>query len=362
MTSLVPTLAVLAAVPVQAQAVPSMYEQALTARQAGHPAQAAALLERWLTDKPADVDARLHHGYALLDLGRLRAAEQAFRRVLETAPAYHDARIGLARIAQRQGRASRAQAVLAPVPAGNVEAEVLRRQLAQTFQARWKLDVGASRTSVGRGRSPWNEWSGQLSFDANDRTSVLGRVEATRRFGLHDIYGEAQLSRRFTSATTGYVSVGAAAAADYRPKLQLGAGGTVRMRSGPEASVLEVDLRYASFRSGNVATVSFGVEQYVLQGRAWGTARLVTLVGNGSIHAGALGRFDVQATPAVRLFAGTAHAPDTSEGVVTRVFSLFGGGEARLGQRHSLRVSLARTVQKAGASRMDASLGLGVRF
>lgn len=97
-------------------AAPTVTAEAIAARRSGDATTAARLLGGWLASRPDDVDARLHYGYALLDLGRLQEAEHAFAAVLQRSPAYADARIGLARTAQRQGDLPRARQALAPLP------------------------------------------------------------------------------------------------------------------------------------------------------------------------------------------------------------------------------------------------------
>ncbi|WP_300973084.1 YaiO family outer membrane beta-barrel protein [Sphingomonas sp. LHG3406-1] len=340
----------------------STYREAVVARHAGRAAEAARLLEQWLGERPNDVDARLHYGYALLDLGRAADAEQAFLQVLERAPDYADARIGLARIAQRRGDGARARAWLRPVPADNADASVIRTQLEKAGGPRWTVDMSAGVTAVGRGQPNWREASGQIAWRASDETSVSGRIEASRRFGMHDIYGEAQLVRRFSPRFSTYLVAGGAPKANYRPRWQVGGGASSVVHGGANATVLSFDLREARYDSGRVATLQTGVEQYVLGGKASLTGRLIALVDGGRVQAGALSRIDVQANSGLRLFGGAANAPDTSEGVVTRVTSLFGGVEAVLGPRQVLRLSLAHTDQQVGASRTEFTLGAGLRL
>jgi len=347
---------------VHSAAEASPYNRAVLARQAGDPNEAARLLEQWLGDRPDDVDGRLQYGYALLDLERLGEAEIAFRRVLRQAPAYADARIGLARISQRRGELSRARAWLSSVPHGNADAQALRTQLAAAAGNRWRLEAGAGVTALGRNQPDWREVAGQLQFQPSAQTWFSGRVEATSRFGLSDVYGEAQIAHRFSPALSAYLVAGLTPGADYRPRRQLGVGFSARLRPGANSTVLTFDTRYASYRSGEIVTMQPGIEQYVWHGKAWITGRLITLTEGAETHVGALGRMDVQATPALRLFAGAARAPDTSEGVVAQVDSLFGGVEVALDSRHSLRLSLARAHRNAGADRLEFAAGLAARF
>lgn len=360
--ALVTSVALSAAGLMQPAPESNAYRQGVLAREAGHPAAAVRLLEQWLGERPNDADARLHYGYALLDLGRTADAEAAFRRVLAQAPDYADARIGLARVEQRRGKPGRALAWLDPLPADNADAGAVRAQLAKPVSPRWSLDVGAAVTAVGRRQPDWREASGQFSYRFSEQASLSGRIEDSRRFGMHDTYGEGQVVRRFSTALSAYLLAGGTPHADYRPRWQIGGGISALIRAGADATVLAFDLREARYGAGRIATLQPSIEQHVLGGKAWVTGRTIILIDGRQVHVGALGRIDLQASPTLRVFAGAADSPDTSAGVVTRVTSLFGGIEAALGPRQLLRLSLAQTNQQVGASRTEFALGAGLRF
>lgn len=351
-----------AAGPALAETQLSSYDRAVLARRAGRPQDAARLLEGWLGEWPADVDARLHYGYALLDLGRLSEAKGAFLHVLQQVPTYDDARVGLARVAQRRGETGRAREWLAPIRNSNAEASALHTQMAKVADLRWQLDAGASVSAVGRGQPDWRELVGQVRFQSSRRTSLVGRVEATRRFGLQDIYGEAQVAGRFSPDWSAYLLAGATPDPNYRPRWQVGGGLAARVRAGANPTVLTVDLRHARYPSDEVLSLQPGVEQYMLNGKAWINLNLLTLNNRGKTHAGAFGRLNLQASPTFRLFAGAGKAPDTAQGVVTQVTTLLGGVELSIGPQQGLRLSLAHTDQKGGADRMEVAAGLLARF
>lgn len=347
---------------VAAKPAPGIYESAVAARRNGDPAQAIALLEHWLTVEPRDVDARLQYGLALLDLGRLAEATIAFRAVLEQAPSYDDARIALARIAQRRGDRAGARAALGPVPAGNQEAALLRAQLSAPGVARLALSLDASRTRLSRGQPSWREIDGQVTFTPKPGLALTGRVEASRRFGLNDTYGEGQISARLSPTVSSYVLAGWTPHADYRPQWQVGTGGGLVLRRGSYATSLTLDLRYARYRSGRIATINPGFEQHLFGDRGWFTGQLISVVDKGKASFGVLGRADAQASKQVRLFVGAAHAPDVSEGSVFQTTSMFAGAEMLLGSQASLRLSGSRTVQRVGSNRTQFSFGIGTRF
>lgn len=356
------SVAMVAPLPVAAAAETNTYRDAVIARHAGRAGEAVQLLEQWLGERATDADARLQYGYALLDLGRTAAAETAFLRVLDLAPGYADARIGLARIAQRRGDVARARAWLRPLPADHTDANVIRTQLSEAGGPRWKIDMSAAVTAVSHGQPNWREASGQLFWRASNQMAVSGRIEGSRRFGLYDIYGEAQVVRPFSPRFSAYLLAGGTPQADYRPRWQVGGGASAVVLDGANSTILSIDLREARYNSGRITTLQPGVEQYGLGGKASLTGRMIALIDGREVHVGALGRIDVQANPGLRLFGGGANAPDTSEGVVTRVTSLFGGVEAVIGRRQVLRLSLAHTDQQVGASRTELTLGTGLSF
>jgi hypothetical protein len=93
------------------------------------------------------------------------------------------------------------------------------------------------------------------------------------------------------------------------------------------------------------------------------TARWINIFDeNGRHQAGGLLRGDFLATDRLRLFAGAADAPDTSEGVVIDTFSLFGGLSYDLNDRITTRLSIAHENRETGADRLQVGLGLGTRF
>lgn len=358
------TAALLAANPVQAQTPAKSYEAAVQARLNGDAVRAVALLEPLVAADPANADAQLQLGLALLALDRLDDAERAFRAVLAIAPGYDDARIGLARVAQRRGDRVAALRELEQVDVASREAEALRGQLAApgAIAARWQFDVEGSYSTFDGPQSDWREAAIQLYHRPSAETAIGGRIEYARRFGLDDVYGEMTVQRTLSDRARAYVSIGAAANPDFRPEWQIGLGGSLRVRDGTNVTVLTLDTRQARFANGDVQSVTPGIEQYI-GGRAWLTARWINLFDEEGTHrTGYLLRGDGQVTDRLRLFTGYSDAPDTDEGVVVEVRSLFGGLNYDLDSRMTLRASLTHEDRATGSDRTQFGLGLGFRF
>lgn len=359
-------LALAALTLVAAQPSQDPYEQGVAARHAGDAARAVELLSQVVAAEPENSDAQLQLGLALMAAGRLEEAEAALRRTLALAPGYDDARIALARIAQRRGDPATGLRELEPVNPANAKAARLRTSLAAAPEEpsdRWQLDVEGNYSALDGGRSDWREGSLQLRYQATPETAVSARLESSHRFGLDDTYGEFRLDHRISPAAGVYAALGATPNADFRPEWQVSAGAAVRVRSGPEATVLTLDARQARYRAGDIQTLSPGIEQYVVGGRVWLTGRLINIFDEqGEHHLGWLARGDAQAAPRLRLFAGLSDAPDTSEGRVVDTFSVFGGLSLDVNGRTTFRLSLAHENREFGADRLQSGIGLGLRF
>ncbi|HET9426812.1 MAG TPA: YaiO family outer membrane beta-barrel protein [Allosphingosinicella sp.] len=347
--------------PAQTQ-VQSDYDRAVAARMSGRFDTAVEILRDMVDREPNHADARLQLGLVYLALQRLDEAQLEFERTLQLAPDYADARIGLARVAERRGDRARALEYVEPLGSENAEVIDLLARLRSVPPSvyRTRLDVDLAAAAL-EGQPDWREASVGLSHRWNDKSSATARIEASRRFGLDDVYGELRVDHRFGPGLSAWLAVGGTPSADFRPSWQLGAGIAGRVRGGPKATVFTFDVVQASYRNGDIQTVTPGVEQYFADGKAWATLRWINVLENGDHRSGWLARGDLMAGSRLRLFAGLADAPDLSEGVVVDTFSVFGGLAADLGERTILRFSLAHD-ERQGSDRLTVSVGLGWRF
>lgn len=342
----------------------SGYDEAIAARRAGNPERAVSLLRPIVAASPGNADAQVQLGLGLLALDRLDEAEQAFKQALATAPNYADARVGLARIAQRRGDNAAALAELDRVDPNYADAAALRRQLTgETPGAGWHFDLDGSYSALERGQPDWQQLSLQLRRQVTPATTLGGRVEIARRFDNTDVYGELRVDQVLADGVTAYLGVGATPGADFLPEWQVSFGGTARVRDGGSATVLTLDAREARYAAGDVQTISPGIEQYLADGRIWLTGRWINIFDEDGDHqSGFLVRADGMATDQLRLFAGYSDAPDTSEGVVLDTRTFFGGAALQLDPRTTLRLSAAREDRETGVDRTEFSLGVGLAF
>ena len=351
------------AVPAIAQTAEQEYQAGVAARQAGEPEEALKHLGRAVQAEPENADIHLQIGLAQLAMGHLDEAEAALRRTLDLAPDYADARLGLARVAQRRGDWAAAVAELDRIGPGHAEADQLRRQI-QAAKAggpwRWRIDLDGSYSNIAN-VPDWQSATLVVQHRPGANTTIAAAAETTSRFDRTDTYGEARIDYRFVPGGNVYFLAGGTPGADHRPKWQVGAGVAARLHGGPYATVLRADLRQAEYPTGDVQTVTPGVEQYIA-GRAWLTAQWINVWDSSAHSSGWLVRGDVMPSDRLRLFAGVANAPDLDEGVVIRTRSYFGGVSADVSDHLSLRASFARDNPKGSADRDTLALGLGYRW
>ena len=362
--AIVLAIALLAPLPAGATTPDQLYRDGVAARRAGDADRAIDLLGKLVAGDPAHADGQLHLGLALFAAGRDGEAEAALRRTLAIAPGYDDARIGLARIAQRRGDRSGALAELGGIAPSNPEAASLKTLLGSVpLPYRWQIELGGSYSALADGRPDWKGSSLQLRYQANPRSALSVAIETSRRFGTSNTYTEARLDHRLTPGIAAYLTAGFTPQASFRPEWQIGGGGSARLRAGRNPTVATLDARQSRFAVGNIQTLSPGVEQYVAGGKAWLSGRWINIFDErGRRRSGWRARGDLLAGPRLRLFAGVANAPDVSEGIVVETSSLFGGFSADINDRMSLRLSIDHEDRATGTDRSQVALGVGFRF
>ena len=312
------------------------YEAGVAARLAGQSQEARRLLREWLADHPSDVDAQLQLAYAELALGNLDAAQSGFEAVLRQAPEYADARQGL-------------------------EAVAARRTLGNEANRGYALIEGAI-SDLSGGARDWREAAIEVGVPLSADTTVIGRATYYRRFAAEDVELNGQVVWRASENLWLRVLGGVTPHADFRPELTIGGGLDHRLGANSK-TVLTLNGSYQRFPLQDVVTVSPGLIRYVSGDRGWFTLRGIgTVADGGPLRVGALIRGDYVPAERWRLFAGASYAPDTDLGVVTRVTSLFAGGEAPLGDRFALTGAVARDWREGGFDRSELRLGIKVRF
>jgi YaiO family outer membrane protein len=201
------------------QSAEAMLGAARAARLAGDYSGAECTLTRLIVATPRDADAWLELGLLRAVEGDAQRAEAAFLQVLQIAPDYDDAKIGLARLAYRTGDVAGARIWLArigPDRAHDPEIEALRAQLRHASRAQWRWDVLAGYSRLSNDLSPWREASVSISRREGQSSLGLG-IDYARRFSRTDVYGELRFARGF-GATTWSLALGGATRAHFLPE------------------------------------------------------------------------------------------------------------------------------------------------
>ncbi|KQY91320.1 YaiO family outer membrane beta-barrel protein [Brevundimonas sp. Root1423] len=337
----------------------SLYRSAVADRLAGRPADAVPKLEQVLAARPDDVDARLNLGLALLALGRLDDAEAAFRTVLDRSPGYADAWIGLARVEQRRGNLGAARNMAAEARRVAPDSQdVLSLQAALKPAPVWRADIHTARSRLSNGLADWTETRLSIARRLDSTSSIALAVEATERFGNEDVYLEARLDK-FVEGRSGYIAVGGAPDADYRPEIGVAAGGRIDLDA---VVALTVDGSVARYRTGTVTNLHPGLALDLAADRVQLSARWINVWDEqGEYRNGYAAQARWQTTDQLALRMGYADAPETTNGVTVDVSAWNVGAEVALTDRLALRVGYLSEDRDA-YDREELSVGLGWRF
>ncbi|HEX8471288.1 MAG TPA: tetratricopeptide repeat protein [Brevundimonas sp.] len=306
-----------------------VYEAAVEARLMGRTTEAIEGSRRVLAVRPNDVDARLNLALALIAAGRLDEAEVELVTVLNQAPAYEDARVALDSIHR------------------------LRRD-----PVRWRLDVSASYSDLSQNLPPWRE----SALTISRRTihgSVSGTIEHAERFRRQDTYFEGRLDRSLGRGSV-YGAVGGTPNADFRPEIAVRGGGQAPVFGQNLSATLDVGV--ARYAVGVVSTVQPGVEYTTSGGALTVGARWIHLWDERDTYrSGYSLRALLAIRPSVRVRAGFADAPESSDGLTVDVRAASLGAEVDVNDRLTLRLNGLKE-DRAAYDRDEITLGVGVRF
>lgn len=338
------------AAPALAQpAPPDPLAEGVRLRQAGQAAEAIPLLEAAARGPAAaDPDAWLNLGLAYSAVGRFDDADRALAEAERLAPAYADVAVARARIAFFRGDLGQAERRLAPLLAAqppHADARALADQVVAArrtpaappsteARARWRLDLGATYGDRSQGLSSTRIAQVALSRTENGRT-LSGSVEYARQFGAADTYLEGLVAGRF-----GYVAIGGAPDADFRPEWAVRAGvvSPARALADGWSAQLAVDGGHSRYPTGGVWSLHPSLT--VARGEALSlTARWINVIDEtDEYRTGYALRGGWRPVPRLLLQAGWTHAPESSEGVTVRVKAVNLGAAFDVSDDLTLRV------------------------
>ena len=340
---------------------PSSVEAARAARLGGHYDSAYCTLARILAHEPRNADAWVELGFLNSISGQTDAACESFRRALEIAPDYDDAKLGLAQLAYRSGDAEAARFWLNRISearSDDPEFRSLRRAVmaARTPQATWRWDAFAGYSSLSNGLAPWREAS--IAVTRHSSRSRIGlSLERVQRFNLHDTYGEIRFNRQFSQGAWG-VAFGRSIDPNFKPEA------AIRFEyATPDNrdATYETALTLARYRAGQVDTLSLRARRQVaapLQVHALG---VLVLDETDTLRAGYGFGAAWQAQSRLLIDASWVHAPESSEGVTVDVRSTTLGVTTELSSDFHVRLGVTREERDA-SDRSEFALTLSRTF
>ncbi len=305
------------------------YRAAVQDRLAGRTDAAIEGSRRVLTARPEDVDARLNLALALMAAGRLDDAATELDIILAQTPDYADARMARDRLT------------------------LLRRD-----RADWRLDISTAYSDLSQGLDPWREATVTLSRRTADGT-VSGTIEHVERFDRTDTYVEVRLDRAVGRGTV-YGALGGTPDADFRPEIALRAGG--QMPVGIRGLATTLDAGLARYAVGTVTTLQPGFEYTSSGGTMILGGRWINVWDERDTYrSGYSLRAVLAIQPSLRLRAGFADAPESSDGTTVDVRSTSLGMEVDVTERLTLRLNGLKE-ERTAYDRDEITLGFGVRF
>jgi len=306
-----------------------LYQTAVQNRWEGRNAAAIEGLRRVLQTRPEDLDARLHLALALMALDRLDEAEHHLDIVVARAPDYADAKEALTRI------------------------ERLRAQ-----HTNWRLDVSGAYGELSAGLGTWRDTSVNLGRRIGNGT-VSASVEHSERFGQTNTYFEGRLDQK-TETGSVYAAVGGASDASFRPESALRFGGQALVGDGGVS--MTMDAVIARYRVGTVSSLQPGLEYSSGSGAVTVGVRWINVWDEQATYqSGYSLRALLAVSPSVRLRAGLADAPESTDGTTVAVRAVGLGAEIDVRDGLTLRLNRLHEARRA-YDREEVTVGFGLRF
>ncbi|MEE2526811.1 YaiO family outer membrane beta-barrel protein [Hyphobacterium sp. HN65] len=325
------------------------YQQAVEARLAGDFAAAETQLVSLVQAHPDHADAWLQLGLARSALGDFQGADEAFVRTLELAPDYPDAWLGRARIAYfRNDYANARRHAMRAGPSAEADALMARIEAAEVASdlPRWRLDLFAGRASLTNGLENWSEFGLALGRRLDASTSLTLQMDSAERFGLDDQYFAVRLDRALGDRSAGYVALGGAPDAVFRPEIALRAGVSGPLGDGGWSG--SADLFAGQYLSGDVQSVTLGIYRTFASERLRLGARLIGLSDEaGETRSGFALVSEWQAAAPTRMSFSYTDAPETSEGVTLDVRAFSAAVRHELDDRRAISLTLLHEDRRA---------------
>jgi len=362
------------ATPAIASNFAGVFDEANKARAEGRFDEAEQQYREALSLSPDNADVMLQLGIVLGYLERYEEALGVLSRGIAMAPDYIDLHIAAARIKGWMGRLDEAEADIADILAkdpGNIDAQELRQQQAkyrgQDEKLMWRLDTGYDQSRFNRvSRKDWHEEYIQVTLGTKQTQAHL-RAERSRRFGEFDTYVRTGASHRLNDDLGGYINFGITPAASFLPRWKAEAGVDYRLLDGGDLfgpTIVKLDLAQKNYASGDIRNVDPGLQQYLIDGRAWLTGRWINTydLTQSKRLPGWSFRADWQALETLRLFGGIASAAEIESGTSVNTLSRYAGASFDVTSNFGVNFAFTRDNRKNAYIRDVFSGGMSLRF
>ena len=303
---------------------------------AGRYGEAEALFDRLLTEDPGNLDILVARGSLHYYQSELDQAEAVFTLVLDQAPAYTDARIGLE----------------------NVRAAIAAED--ERLGPVWRVDANYSETRVDGPQPDWQEFTVRSAY-RHKNYSYSAQVSRLDRFDLTDTevtLGVERVARRGTNVSA---HVSFTPSADFRADIGVGAGvsHTFDPKWGP---ILQVGLNYDydSFDESDVHTVTPSLAAYFQSGLVL-SGRVINVSQDSQFTTGWLTQAYMPLGERFAARIGYAQAPEVINGVALDTTSVFGGVSVKLVKGVELSFNYSNDDREAAFDREGFNVGLTFR-
>lgn len=330
------------------------------ARLADRFAQAVQIASCAVRAHPEDADAWYELGAAHAALDARDEARKAWLHALDLAPSYDDARLGLARLAWRDGDVARARGWLTSVSSArraDPETASLASALdeAERSAVDWRMGGEITRSTLSSNLSDWT--GARVSLSRREGASSFGlAIEHDRRFDREDLYMELEATHQ-AAGLLWSLALGGAPDADFRAEQSIRIGleredehwhvaGNLTHAEYAVGPVEKFDLRAGYDLSPVFRIQASAVLVRDEQGRT-----------RGGYGLGARWR----PLSGLTLDAGWSDAPESSDGMTVDVRSSSVGAAFSLSPELQVRIGFL-AEKRAAYDRSETSVGLAKTF
>jgi len=349
------------------QSSQDLYQAGVTARATQGYQTAISKFRQLLQREPDNSDALVLLGFSQLAAGLDAEAQVSFDRVLVLAPDYHDARLGLARIAFGRNDLEGARALLDIVldaQPDNQEAVALLQKVSAPVNS-WRLDAGMEVSMLSGGRPSWTDSFYNLSYRFGQGTSLSGRLRQVTRPSGSDLQLEARADHVFSKQFSAYGLAAATPDADFVAQLSLGGGMRWQITEGAGLLgplYLTLDARHDVFATSAVTAFNPGMAFNLFDGQAILNVRWLHSQSDiGTMADGYMLRLDATPVEGVGAMIGYSFAPEISGATTIETQTIFAGATFSVSDTLTLRVNYAHEF-RAAFDRDIFSLGWSYAF